>query len=124
MGSTRRKSMRLGIASVGAVAMALAAGVLLNAQGDPDRVIPGGGMFVAGWTGKIDAGSVRQGRKLDDAKFAQDGAGAGAGTILRELRVVELAALTDGARVDLAGPSRHEHSAAGNNPIRIALSIE
>jgi hypothetical protein len=67
--------MRLGIASVGAVAIALAAGVLLNAQGDPDRVIPGGGIFVAGWTGKIDPGSVRQGRKLDDAKFVQDGAG-------------------------------------------------
>ena len=43
-------------------------------RGDPDRVIPGGGIFVAGWTGKIDAGSVRQGRKLDDAKFVQDGA--------------------------------------------------
>src|SRR6185295_16676165 len=36
-------------------------------------VIPGGGIFVQGWTGKIDAGSVQQGRKLGDAKFAQEG---------------------------------------------------
>src|SRR6185295_11222239 len=36
-------------------------------------VIPGGGIFVQGWTGKIDAGSVQQGRKLADAKFAQEG---------------------------------------------------
>ena len=66
--------MRLGMAAVGAVAVALAAGALLVAQGDPDKVIPGGGIFVAGWTGKIDPGSVRQGRKLTDAKFVQDGA--------------------------------------------------
>ena len=65
--------MRLGMAAVGAVTVALAAGVLLNAQGDRDRVIPGGGIFVPGWTGKIDAGSVRQGRVLNDAKFVQDG---------------------------------------------------
>src|SRR6478672_1199671 len=40
---------------------------------DPDKVIPGGGVHVQGWTGKIDAGSLRQGRKLEDAKFAQEG---------------------------------------------------
>jgi hypothetical protein len=62
--------MRLGLASV--FAMALASGALLHAQ-DPDRVIPGGGISVRGWTGKIDAGSARQGRVLNDAKFAQDG---------------------------------------------------
>ena len=54
-----------GVAMVGAV--------LLGAQFDRDRVIAGGGIFVQGWTGKIDAGSVRQGRSLNDAKFAQDG---------------------------------------------------
>jgi hypothetical protein len=43
------------------------------AQGDPDRVIPGGGISVQGWTGKIDASSVSQGRTLNDAKFAQEG---------------------------------------------------
>jgi hypothetical protein len=49
------------------------AGGLLIAQ-DADKVIPGGGIFIQGWTGKIDAGSTRQGRVLKDAKLAQDGA--------------------------------------------------
>jgi hypothetical protein len=39
-------------------AVALVAEVFLSAQGDPDRVIPGGGILVKGWTGKIDASSV------------------------------------------------------------------
>jgi hypothetical protein len=43
------------------------------AQGDPDRVIPGGGISVQGWTGKIDPSSASQGRALNDAKFAQEG---------------------------------------------------
>jgi hypothetical protein len=54
-----------GVAFVGAV--------LVGAQFDRDRVIPGGGIFVQGWTGKIDAGSTRQGRVLNDAKFIQEG---------------------------------------------------
>jgi hypothetical protein len=54
-------------------AIALAAVASLSAQFDRDRVIPGGGIFVQGWTGKIDAGSVRQGRTLNDSKFAQEG---------------------------------------------------
>jgi|RhiMethySRZTD1v2_1073278.scaffolds.fasta_scaffold133653_1 hypothetical protein len=44
------------------------------AQMDPDRVIPDGGIKVAGWTGKIDPQSERQGRTINDAKFAQEGA--------------------------------------------------
>jgi hypothetical protein len=53
---------------------AFAAGAFLNAQGfDPDRVIPGGGIFVQGWTGKIDESSARQGRMLNDSKFVQEG---------------------------------------------------
>ena len=63
--------MRLGLVSVAAVA--LASGVLLHAQFDADRVIPGGGIFVPGWTGKIDTASGRQGRVLNDAKLAQEG---------------------------------------------------
>ena len=51
----------------------LVAGVLLIGQGDPDRVVPGGGIFVPGWTGKIDASSVQQGRALKDSKLAQEG---------------------------------------------------
>src|ERR1700674_4110259 len=55
------------------VAVALAAGALLDAQFDPDRVIPGGGISVQGWTGKIDASSARQGRTINDAKLVQEG---------------------------------------------------
>jgi hypothetical protein len=65
--------MRLPFAVACTAALVLAS-VLVSAQGDADRVIPGGGIFVQGWTGKIDAGSVRQGRQLNDAKFVQDGA--------------------------------------------------
>ena len=54
-------------------AVVLAAVASLSAQFDRDRVIPGGGIFVQGWTGKIDAGSVRQGRTLNDSKFIQEG---------------------------------------------------
>lgn len=53
--------------------LALCAGTAVVAQFDPDKVIPGGGIFVQGWTGKIDPSSARQGRKLEDAKLAQDG---------------------------------------------------
>jgi hypothetical protein len=55
------------------ITVVLAAVASLSAQFDRDRVIPGGGIFVQGWTGKIDAGSVRQGRSLNDSKFAQEG---------------------------------------------------
>lgn len=43
------------------------------AQMDADRVIPGGGIFVPGWTGKIDPSSASQGRVLKDAKLVQEG---------------------------------------------------
>src|SRR5262249_13586120 len=68
--------MRLVHATVFALAIALLVPVArtVSAQMDPDKVIPGGGIFVNGWTGKIDSGSVSQGRKLEDAKFAQEGA--------------------------------------------------
>ena len=65
--------MRLGLAATSATAVAIITSAFLSAQFDPDKVIPGGGIFVQGWTGKIDASSVRQGRMLNDAKFAQDG---------------------------------------------------
>ena len=65
--------MRLGFAATSAAAVAIVTGALLSAQMDPDKVIPGGGIFVQGWTGKVDASSARQGRMLNDAKFAQEG---------------------------------------------------
>jgi hypothetical protein len=65
--------MRLGLAATSATAVAIITSALLSAQFDPDRIIPGGGILVQGWTGKIDASSVRQGRMINDAKFAQEG---------------------------------------------------
>ena len=67
--------MRVGLVLATFVAVALLTSAWLNAQFDPDKVIPGGGIFVQGWTGKIDESSARQGRALKDAKFAQEGAG-------------------------------------------------
>jgi len=55
-----------------AVIAIVTASALLIAQ-DSDRAVSGGGVFVPGWTGKIDAGSVRQGRTLNDSKLAQEG---------------------------------------------------
>ena len=52
----------------------VAATFLYAQQGDPDRVIPGGGIHVPGWMGKIDASSASQGRGLNDARLAQEGA--------------------------------------------------
>jgi hypothetical protein len=59
--------------TIAIAAVVLAAVASLSAQFDRDRVIPGGGIFVEGWTGKIDAGSTRQGRTLNDSKFVQEG---------------------------------------------------
>ena len=64
--------MRVRVAAGLTLASFVALGSLLSAQ-DADRVIPGGGVFVPGWTGKIDAGSARQGRVLNDAKFVKEG---------------------------------------------------
>src|SRR5262245_9544399 len=63
--------MRVHVAA--ASTMILAASTVIAAQFDRDRVIPGGGILVQGWTGKIDASSVRQGRQLNDSKFVQEG---------------------------------------------------
>jgi hypothetical protein len=55
------------------VAVVLSAAPLSAQFGDPDRVIPGGGIYVPGWTGLIDNQSRGQGRKLEDAKFVKEG---------------------------------------------------
>ena len=65
--------MRVSVTTLLAVLCACAAARIAYAQFDPDKVIPGGGIHVQGWTGKIDAGSARQGRRLEDARFEQDG---------------------------------------------------
>jgi hypothetical protein len=58
-----------------AVALACLMPAVPGAQmgGDPDRVVPNGGISVAGWQGKIDPGSVTQGRTINDSKFSQEG---------------------------------------------------
>ena len=56
-----------------AVAFACLMPAVPGAQMDPDRVVPNGGISVAGWQGKIDAASVTQGRTINDSKFAQEG---------------------------------------------------
>jgi hypothetical protein len=55
------------------LAIASISWTLLLAQGDPDKVIPGGGIHVQGWMATIDASSIRQGRGVNDARFAQEG---------------------------------------------------
>ena len=65
--------MRFAYAATGAMVLALATGTFVSAQFDADRVIPGGGIHVQGWMGKVDASSLRQGRSVNDAKFAQEG---------------------------------------------------
>lgn len=65
--------MRTAIASGLTLAIILLTATMPSAQGDPDRAVPGGGVFVQGWTGKIDASSIKQGRTLNDAKFVQEG---------------------------------------------------
>ncbi|HSQ31129.1 MAG TPA: hypothetical protein VLN49_14820 [Gemmatimonadaceae bacterium] len=37
------------------------------------RSVPGGGISVPGWAGKIDANEARRGRTLNDAKLAKEG---------------------------------------------------
>ncbi len=65
--------MRLVRASAIAIGFACLMPALPGAQMDADRVVPGGGIFAAGWQGKIDASSVRQGRTINDSKFTQEG---------------------------------------------------
>ena len=46
----------------------------MNGGPDPARVIPGGGVLVQGWAGKIDAAEAANGQVLNNSKLAQEGA--------------------------------------------------
>ena len=46
---------------------------LTYAQDETSRSVAGGGISVPGWAGKIDASEQRQGKTINDAKFALDG---------------------------------------------------
>ena len=41
----------------------------------PSRSVAGGGITVSGWTGKVDANEAKQGKTVNDAKFAKEGSG-------------------------------------------------
>jgi len=45
------------------------------AQGDASRTIAGGGVFVPGWTGAVDASAARSGQSLTSAKLTREGNG-------------------------------------------------
>jgi hypothetical protein len=49
--------------------------VVVNAQdqSEASRSISGGGISVAGWTGKIDANEEKAGKTLNDAKLTENG---------------------------------------------------
>ena len=54
----------------------LTAAVLLApglAAQDSSRAVAGGGISVAGWTGKVDANEAARGRTLNDAKLVKEG---------------------------------------------------
>jgi hypothetical protein len=63
----------IGLLSVVGVVLSSAATRVLTQ--DNARVIAGGGIFVGGWSGKIDANEEKAGRVLADSKLSQDGAG-------------------------------------------------
>ena len=46
-----------------------------QAQMETSRAVAGGGISMAGWTGRIDANEVAAGQKLENAKLAPEGAG-------------------------------------------------
>jgi hypothetical protein len=62
--------MRLSASALGIALAVMLVPIVSGAQGDDkDRVVAGGGITVPGWHGKIDPGSVKQGRTINDSKF-------------------------------------------------------
>ena len=56
-----------------AVVMLMPAMANPQAADEVSRAVPGGGVSVPGWTGKIDANEEKQGQSLNNAKFAAEG---------------------------------------------------
>ena len=70
--------MRLVNVSLAAVTIALSASVVVNGQTAPapqqgSVAIKDGGIFVPGWTGKIDASEEKAGQALNNAKLTEEG---------------------------------------------------
>src|SRR5689334_12467031 len=63
-------TMRLTFASTLAVAIMLPATIIAQ---DESRAVPGGGISVPGWTGKIDARAEQSGQSMNDSKLSQEG---------------------------------------------------
>ncbi len=62
----------LGYALAAATLAASPLAIKAHAQ-ETSRTVAGGGISVAGWTGRIDASAAKHGSKLDDAKLSKDG---------------------------------------------------
>jgi len=58
--------------AVAAMILVFVAGAA-RSQSDASRAIAGGGISVAGWTGKVDANAEKAGQTVNDAKFSQEG---------------------------------------------------
>jgi len=56
-------------------ALVLVSSSIYAQEEGPSRSVAGGGISVAGWTGKIDGSEQKQGKTINDAKFAKEGAG-------------------------------------------------
>ena len=67
--------MRLVHGSALAAAIVMLVPTAIGAQGQPEtaRTIPGGGISVPGWTGKIDDSEEKAGQALNNAKLAKEG---------------------------------------------------
>jgi hypothetical protein len=62
--------MRLTLASTLAIAILLPATIIAQEE---SRAVPGGGISVPGWTGKIDARAEQSGQSIKNAKLSQEG---------------------------------------------------
>ncbi len=56
-----------------AIVMLIPAMANPQAADEVSRSVPGGGISVPGWTGKVDANEEKAGQSIKNAKFAQDG---------------------------------------------------
>src|SRR5271168_4820698 len=67
--------MRLNLPFALSAVLVLVPSSIYAQEEGPSRSVAGGGISVAGWTGKIDGSELKQGKTINDAKFAKDGAG-------------------------------------------------
>ena len=105
---------------VGASLLAIAAALLLlpttplQAQ-DPSVAVEEGGIFVAGWEGRIDAQEAERGFSLDDARLAEEGdalrVATGPATIYWHETAVGTGQYTVSAEF-----TEHEYMALNNHP--------